>query len=57
MASQQAFIRRNWRTVIAIGSLGFDAAIITAAFLFAVRVEMSGLSFSDALAGVLGRSD
>jgi exopolysaccharide biosynthesis polyprenyl glycosylphosphotransferase len=57
MASQQAFIRRNWRTVIAAGSLGFDAAIITAAFLFAVRVEMSGLAFSEAVqesSGTLG---
>ncbi len=49
MPLQQAFIRRNWRTVVAVGSLGFDAAIITAAFLFAVRVEMSGLSYSTAI--------
>jgi exopolysaccharide biosynthesis polyprenyl glycosylphosphotransferase len=49
MPSQQAFIRRNWRTVIAIGSLGYDAGIITVAFLFAVRVEMLGLTFADAL--------
>lgn len=39
MPLQQGIIRRNWRTVVAVGSLGFDAGIIITSFAFALRVD------------------
>ncbi len=43
MALRKSFLRRNWRTLVAAGSLGLDALIIAIAFLFAVRVDHPGI--------------
>ena len=50
MAIRKSFLRRNWRTLVAAGSLGIDALIITIAFLFAVRVDHPGIPLSVAAA-------
>ena len=49
MAIRNSFLRRNWRTIVAAGSLGLDAVIIVFAFLFALRVDDPGTPFTIAL--------